>query len=87
MRVGIVLGLAAMALAATAAEGQPARHPATSPAPRPPKCAYGSRLVQQGACTSPRPWRCELCPTGVRILRITDKCGAPIEFCRRPRPS
>jgi hypothetical protein len=83
MRAGIVT---AMLLVATAAAGQPAHHAAPAP-PRPPKCAYGSRLVQQGACAAPQPWRCEPCPAGVRILRITDKCGAPIEFCRRPRSS
>jgi hypothetical protein len=87
MRATIIFSLAAMVLAATAAAGQPARHPAPAPAPRPPTCAHGSRLAQVGACTAPKPWRCEPCPAGVRTLRIVDKCGAPIEFCRRPRPS
>lgn len=82
MRARIVFSLAAMALAtATAAEGQPAPHHTS--ARRPPKCAYDHRLVQVGACTAPQPWRCEPCSVGVRTLRINDKCGAPIQLCRR----
>jgi hypothetical protein len=81
MRARIVFGLAATALAATAAVGQPAQPTLTR---QPPKCAEGHRLVQTGACSAPHPWRCAPCAKGVRTLRIVDKCGAPIQFCRRP---
>jgi hypothetical protein len=83
MRAAIVFSLAALMLAA-AADAQPPRpQPQPTAARQPLKCAEGERRVQTGACSAPHPWRCEPCQHGVRTLRIDDKCGAPIQFCRR----
>ena len=77
----IVFGLTAAMLAAGASVGQPIPTHGPAPTPHPQKCPYHYRLALVRACSAKKPWKCEPCPHGVRILPRVDKCGAPEEVC------